>query len=51
MIKHFFEAIMRLIFGHNTADNAKDWQRAHDKAAASRAEIEQIIKDAAKNEK
>ena len=51
MVKELFDAIMRVIFGHNTVDNAKDWKQAHDKAAKSRAEVEQIIKEAEEKER
>lgn len=50
MLKDLFDAIVRLVFGTNTVDNAADWKRSHDKASASRTEVQQIIKNAETNE-
>jgi hypothetical protein len=43
MLRDLLDTILRLIFGHNTTDNAKDWYQSHTKANASRAEVDAII--------
>jgi len=48
MLKELFDAIARILFGHNTVDNVIDLKQAHDKAATSRAEVEKIIQESEK---
>lgn len=47
--KELFAAILRVVFGNNTVDNAKEWKMAHDKASASRREVEKIIEESKKS--
>lgn len=44
-LKELLDAILRVFFGHNAIDNVQDWKKAHDKANASRAEIEKTIRE------
>ena len=46
MLRGLMDAVSRLLVGNNTTDNLSDWHQAHEKANQSRAEAEQIIKDA-----
>lgn len=48
MIDSLITRIMNFIVGDRIVDQAKDWQQAHDKASASRAEVEQIIRESEK---
>jgi len=43
MLKELIDAILRVFFGHNAVNNATDWKKSHDKSAASRKEIDDII--------
>jgi hypothetical protein len=43
MLRELLHAILNIMFGHRTVDSAKDWHAAHEKADASRREIDQII--------
>ena len=43
MLKDLIDAIMRVFFGHNAVDNTKDWKKHHDKASASRKEVDAIL--------
>jgi len=43
MLKELIDSIIRVFFGHRAVDNITDWKKAHDKSAASRQEIEDIV--------
>lgn len=48
-LKELLDTLLRITFGHTTADNAEDWKEAHDKANASRADVEKIVKESEKS--
>ncbi len=51
MLRDLFNAILRVVFGHNMVDNTKDWHEASQKANKSRAEVDTIIAEANKDKK
>lgn len=44
-VRELIDAIARIVFGHSAVDNAKDLKQAHDKANASREEVEKILRE------
>ncbi len=51
MLRDWFDAILRVVFGHNAVENTKDWYKAKQKADKSRAEVDRIIAEANKEKK
>lgn len=44
-LKELIDMVLRIVFGQRVADNANEWKVAHDKANASRSEVENIIRE------
>ena len=51
VLRDLLNAILRVVFGHNLVENAKDWHKANKKASKSRAEIDTIIAKANQDKK
>lgn len=45
MLRALITKVAELLLGHRVVDRALDWKQAHDKATASRAEIDRIIRE------
>ncbi len=45
MLREIWDAIVRVVFGNNAIDNAKDWKQSHDKAEKSRQDLADTVKN------